>query len=160
VITWEAFLTQTKYFIPCPYCDLTLFLLESSLAEIVQSRIAPTTGAPSLTLLCPACKHAYQFDYQNRRSWRAAILSEEQYQNIERAFSFIAGCGHSNCESQVELIALCDPGATKEQLWAEIPFWNTEGVYCKRGHPILIAMPSVAEELNCPSVTCHAAMEV
>jgi hypothetical protein len=152
VVAGESVLTQAKYFIRCSHCDLTLFLLETSLAEIVQCRRASTTGDPLLTFLCPGCKHANQFDYENRLK-KPAILSDEQYQDIEPAFIFVVGCGDGNCDSQVELIALCDPGTTKEQLWTEIAFWKMDGICCKSGHPIAIPVRSVAGVLEFSD--CH-----
>lgn len=127
------------YRLACPRCPTYIYQPETNLAKIVQRQKASTTGAPFLTLVCPQCKSAYQFDWLNRHISEGAEQTDEPPQTTGLVlFSYVTGCIDSNCESRVELIALHDPGTTEERCYAEMPQWKLDGICCERGHQIVL----------------------
>lgn len=140
-------MSRPEYRLYCPNCGSYIYQPETNLEEIVRYRGASTTGAPFLTLVCPRCKSAYQFDWQNRQTSEGAVLNDAppQKTGIVR-FSVVARCDGSNCKSQVELVALRESGTAKEQCLAEMSFWKLDGIVCEYGHQITIPNPEALRE--------------
>jgi hypothetical protein len=130
------------YTIECPNCHGRISLLDTMLEQIVRSRHLSATGDPFLVLVCTYCKQGFRYNYAERSSWVMMPTPEPSPdQKYPIRFSFPAGCANDNCRSQVELIAVRDAGTTTEQVVAEFPQWNLDGIVCEHNHPILVPDP-------------------
>ena len=120
----------------CPWCDKALGVRETILVDIFRCLRETAMDAEHLTLVCPGCKAAFQFDYRERF---AAGMTAQQPQNLDDYiwFSIQAECDDSNCKPPRTLIAIRPAGTTQKQLSAEIPTWNLAGLLCEHGHPIV-----------------------
>ena len=131
---------QPQYFVRCTHCPAHIFLLETTLAEIVQRRQVSTTGDPLVMLVCQECMAVHPFDYRRRR---AAAMSDLPLQTPALFwFSILAVCDEDNCDFPVELVAIRSHGTTEQQCLEEIPNWQLDGVMRKRWRQISRPEPS------------------
>jgi phage FluMu protein Com len=128
----------------CPSCDKALGVHDTILQDIFRHLQATSTDVEYLTLVCPACKVSFQFDYR-RRSEKAMGLTEILDQTLEPLiwFPVVGECegefDGSNCDSQKILFAIRDRNTTQTAFLAEIPTWNLSGLLCEHRHPIVKA---------------------
>ena len=120
----------------CPSCDKAVGVPQTILVDMLRHLQETSMDAAYLTLVCPECKAAFQFDYRRRF---AAGMTVQQPQNLDDYiwFSILAGCDDSNCKPQRTLFAIRPVGTTQPQLAEEISIWNLAGLLCERGHPIV-----------------------
>lgn len=127
------------YYITCPTCGQTIWQLETMLEQLLANRLLSETGAPFLVFVCSNCSTPFRYDYEQRSA--GAMISASAMRKFPTAFSFRAECVDDSCISQVELIAIRDPGTTKEGIRAEITKWKLDGFHCENGHPLLFPDP-------------------
>ena len=130
------------YHILCPTCEQSISLLETMLEQIIHNRLVSDTGAPFLTLVCSGCMTGFRYNYVEKSL--GALMPESALRPDRKsptAFSFRVECVDSNCESQVELVAIRDTDTTKEDVLAELPKWNLDAIRCENNDPLLFPDP-------------------
>ena len=133
----------------CPLDQVCIALPETILGGIIRNRRASTTGDPFLTLICPACRNAFQFDWKNRNVSPCLVPIDEHLLEREPVrFSYVVRCDDKNCESRTELIAIRDHRTTEEQCRAEVSTWTVNNILCSRGHQIVNPTPPIEEQLT------------
>ena len=74
---------------------------------------------------------------KDHRWERFLNFREHQTASYPVLFSLLAECDDSNCNSQIELIAIRDFGTSKEMMRKEIPTWNLGSLVCEQGHQVI-----------------------
>ena len=123
----------------CPLpCDKALRVPETILVDISLSLQETATDASLLTLVCPACKGAFQFDFPERLKKVQGTTALPLDREVDHVWFSIEGqCDPSNsCPSQL-LFAIRAFGTTRTQLEKEFPIWSERGLSCIKEHPIV-----------------------
>jgi hypothetical protein len=130
------------YVIECTNCKNRIGLLETMLEQIFHGRLWSSTGEPFLTLVCPKCKTWFRYNYEERSPLgEISELPRTPDREYPVLFSLLAECDDSNCNSQIELIAIRDFGTSKEMMRREIPTWKLGGLVCEQGHQVIRPEP-------------------
>src|ERR1035438_5000702 len=111
----------------CPRCRVGPRLPETTLADIVQCLQETAPDAVLLTLVCPKCKDAFQFDYRRRSNSALGLMPRtDQIQKLFHYawFSILAECGRDNCGSPTLLFAIRPSTTTDKEFAKELSTWN------------------------------------
>ena len=130
-------MSEVWYVAQCPNCGLSISLLETNLAEIIRNRQVSATGEPLLLFVCQQCKNCFPWDYHNRKA--AGLLTERPQTRAPLFYmAVLAECENTDCEAQVELIAIRPHGTTEEQILEERKTWKADDVRCGDDHSIIV----------------------
>jgi|SRR5208337_813065 len=113
--------------------------LPLAIREEIQSRQnSLSTGTASQALLCPRCKHVFEYileDIQPHLSPNQDLYSAPHAMSFRR---IELECDNKDCESPVQLIAPWLFGLQPDKRWPsddELATWTMHDVKCPNGHP-------------------------
>ncbi len=133
-------MSQLWYGTQCPHCRYSTSLRELTLNDMIRNRQVSSTAEPFLIFVCPRCTRCFEWNY----GLRQPLGQFEPLSSTDPVWiSVVAKCDSGDCGLLTELLAIRPKGTTQQQILDERPTWNGKGIYCDKGHPIVIPLESI-----------------